>query len=228
MKLNHFFMIPMFGLASTIFAQHAEQLAPQRIERSEAIAMNNLSSVVDPKYPGEVKIDGKVILMIVIDTKGKVIEARLVEGHPALVSATLDAVKQWKFRPYVLNNQPVEVVTTATVEYKADPPSVVTPKPHNILKMRVSQGVLDGNLIHQVAPDYPIEAKDRQIQGDVILLVTVSREGNVANLKAMQGDPVLVKAAIDAAKQWKYRPFLLNGEPIELESTIKIQFRLSK
>jgi TonB family protein len=223
MKPNHFFMFAMFGVVSTIFTQHAS-VAAERIKAPEAVVMSNLIYVVDPQYPRDVKIDGKVILNIVIDTEGNVIEAHLLDGHPMLVDATLDAVKRWKFRPYLLNNQPVEVETTATVEYRADPPSVVTPKPY----MRVSMGVMQGLLIHHVDPDYPIEARAGHIQGDVILHARISREGNVVDLKYVSGHPTLVKAAIDAAKQWQYKPYLLNGEPAEVVTTIAVQFRLSE
>jgi hypothetical protein len=65
------------------------------------------------------------------------------------------------------------------LEYKPDPPSVVRPKPQ-ILKLRVSQGVIDRLLIHRVEPDYPIEARAKHIQGKVILQAIISREGNVS------------------------------------------------
>ena len=70
------------------------------------------------------------------------------------------------------------------------------------------------------------EARERGIQGDVVLQATIDIKGDLINLKAVQGDPILAAASIDAVKKWKYRPYVLNGEPVEVETTIKIQFHM--
>jgi len=92
--------------------------------------------------------------------------------------------------------------------------------------LRVSSGVAEGLITHKVNPKYPKEARERGIQGDVLLQATIDTQGNLTNLKAVQGDPVLVEAAMDAVKKWKYRPYILNGEPVDVDTTIKIQFHL--
>lgn len=92
--------------------------------------------------------------------------------------------------------------------------------------LRVSSGVANSLKIHSPNPDYPREAQDRGIQGDVLLQATIDTQGNLTNLKAVQGDPILVKAAIDAVKKWRYRPFILKGEPVDVDTVIKIQFHL--
>jgi periplasmic protein TonB len=92
--------------------------------------------------------------------------------------------------------------------------------------IRVSSGVAERLKIHDQQPHYPREAREKGIQGDVLLQATIDTKGNLANLKVVQGDPILVKAAVDAVKKWKYRPYLLNGEPVEVETTIKIQFHM--
>lgn len=94
------------------------------------------------------------------------------------------------------------------------------------VKLRVSSGVAEGLKTHTVNPKYPREARDKGIQGDVLLQATIDTKGNIANLNAVQGDPILVEASIEAVKQWKYKPYILNGEPVEVETTIKIQFHL--
>ena len=91
-------------------------------------------------------------------------------------------------------------------------------------KLRVSSGVAEGLKIHSEGPKYPREARERGIQGDVILQATIDTKGEITNLKAVKGDPILAEAAIDAVKQWKYKPYLLNGEPVEVETTIKVVF----
>jgi len=94
------------------------------------------------------------------------------------------------------------------------------------LRLRVSSGVAEGLVKHKVNPKYPREARNQGIQGDVILQAMIDTKGNIVSLKAVQGDPILAEASIEAVKQWKYRPYLLNGEPVVLETTIKIKFHL--
>ncbi len=92
--------------------------------------------------------------------------------------------------------------------------------------LRVSSGVADSLKIHDAKPHYPREAQEKGIQGDVLLQATIDTNGNLTNIKVVQGDPVLVKASIDAVKKWKYRPYILKGEPVDVDTMIKIQFHL--
>jgi TonB family protein len=94
-------------------------------------------------------------------------------------------------------------------------------------RIRVSQGVLQGLLVSKVNPEYPAEAKDRHVEGDVLLKVNIDKEGNVYKVEPESGDPQLTAAAADAVKQWKYRPFLLNGQAVEVESKVKVDFSLA-
>jgi periplasmic protein TonB len=94
------------------------------------------------------------------------------------------------------------------------------------LKLRVSSGVAEGLKTHTVNPKYPREARDKGIQGEVILQATIDTKGNITNLNAVRGDPILADASIEAVKQWRYKPYILNGEPVEVETTIKIVFHL--
>jgi protein TonB len=103
----------------------------------------------------------------------------------------------------------------------APPPKVATPQ-----KLRVSSGVAEGLKIHDVTPTYPQMARIAHIQGDVLLQATISKTGVIENLHGVQGHPILIQAAMDAVKQWKYKPYILNGEPVEVETTIKVQFHM--
>lgn len=229
MNFKQILIIAATSLASTTFAQPADARAPRRIERSEAIAMGNLTGVVTPQYPDDMRkqVTGKVVLRILIDKEGNVKKASLLTGSPLLVGATVDAVKQWKFRPYILDNERVEVETTATVEFTADPPYVVTPKPLRVpQKLRVSQGVMEGNLIHKVEAEYPQMAKTAHIQGDVVLDAIINKQGAIGGVRAISGHPILIQAAMDAVKQWTYKPMMLNGEPVEVETTILVRFHM--
>ena len=80
--------------------------------------------------------------------------------------------------------------------------------------------------IHDVQPKYPLEARKRGITGDVFLQATIDTKGHIINLRALQGDPILVEASMNAVKKWRYRPYKINGEPVEVETKIKVQFRM--
>lgn len=112
-------------------------------------------------------------------------------------------------------------VVGSIISSSAPPPKVATPQ-----KLRVSQGVAEGNLLRKIEPQYPQMAKVAHIQGDVILAATISKSGTIENLHQVSGHPILVQAAMEAVKQWRYKPYLLNGEPVEVETTIKVSFKM--
>ena len=93
--------------------------------------------------------------------------------------------------------------------------------------MRVSQGVSQGLLIHKVQPAYPPLARQARIQGTVVLQALIGKDGAIQNLHVVSGHPMLTGAALDAVKQWRYKPYFLNGEPVEVETTINVNFTLA-
>src|SRR5271166_5672325 len=103
----------------------------------------------------------------------------------------------------------------------------VVPKAATPQRVRVSQGVSQGLLIRQVKPVYPQLARAARIQGTVVLQALISKDGSIENLHLVSGHPMLAPAAIDAVKQWKYKPYFLNGEPVEVETTINVNFTLA-
>jgi protein TonB len=101
-------------------------------------------------------------------------------------------------------------------------PKVATPQ-----RVRVSQGVSQGLLIRRVQPNYPPLAKQARIQGQVVLQAEISKDGTIQNLQLISGHPMLAPAAIEAVKQWRYKPYLLNGEPVAVETTVLVNFSLT-
>ena len=101
-------------------------------------------------------------------------------------------------------------------------PKVATPQ-----RVRVSQGVSAGLLVRRVNPTYPPLARQARIQGQVILRAVISKDGSIQNLRLISGHPMLAPAAIEAVKQWKYKPYILNGEPVEVETQITVNFTLA-
>ncbi len=101
----------------------------------------------------------------------------------------------------------------------------VLPPPAPSRPIRTS-AVMAGNLIHRVDPQYPAIAKQIHLQGAVVLNAIISREGNIERVEVASGPGVLALAARDAVRQWKYRPYLLNGDPVEVETQITVNFTL--
>ena len=86
--------------------------------------------------------------------------------------------------------------------------------------------MMEGNLTHRVQPQYPAIAKLARIQGSVLLRAVISRGGTIENLQAVSGPPALVSAAMSAVRQWRYRPYVLNGEAVEVDTQITVNFVL--
>ena len=81
-----------------------------------------------------------------------------------------------------------------------------------------------GLMIHRVDPVYPPEAKKKHVKGNVLLQVLINKQGHVADAVIVKGDPLLADAAVDAVKQWRFQPYLLNGEPVDVETVEVLSF----
>ena len=105
----------------------------------------------------------------------------------------------------------------------------VPPPPKQAGPTRIKQGgvVTAAALLSQTKPIYPPLARQAHIQGEVVLHAIIDKEGRVAQLEVVTGHPLLVKAALDAVRQWLYRPTLLNGEPVEVDTTITVTFLMA-
>jgi periplasmic protein TonB len=94
--------------------------------------------------------------------------------------------------------------------------------------VKVSQGVSEGLILKKVQPRYPSQAIQMRMEGAVQLQATIGKDGSISNVKALSGDAMLSRAAQDAVKQWKYKPYYLNGEPVEIQTQITVNFKLPK
>jgi len=142
--------------------------------------------------------------------------ARITDPAPPAFSGLSDVVGA-ATSPGLLGGIPLGA--TAPTVTIAKPPA---PKGH----VKVSSGVATGLLLSPIRPIYPAIAKAARIQGTVMIEATISRQGTIENLKVTEGPPMLRQAAIDAVAAARYRPFLLNGEPVEVETTIRVIFSL--
>ena len=94
--------------------------------------------------------------------------------------------------------------------------------------LSISQGVSQGLAIKKTQPSYPASALRMRIEGPVQLLATISKRGDISAVKILSGDPGLARAAADAVKQWKYKPYTLNGSAVEIQTQITVNFKLPR
>lgn len=138
-----------------------------------------------------------------------------------------DIKKDAPKRP-ITSPAPLEVTTGPTDKTLAGPASaapVIAAKPA-LQVIRVSQDVSNGLLIKRVQPLYPTLATQMRVEGEVELDATITTDGNISDIKVLKGDPMLARAAVDAVRQWKYKPYLLDGQPVQLQTQITVNFKL--
>jgi protein TonB len=103
------------------------------------------------------------------------------------------------------------------------PPKVQAAPPK---KVNISGGVAQGLLLQKTQPSYPPIAKAARVSGTVVLQATISKTGTITNLRVLSGPEMLRQAALDAVRSWRYRPYLLNNEPVEVDTTVNVIFTL--
>jgi TonB family protein len=185
---------------------------------------------VVPVYPPLARaahIQGTVVLGILINKEGEIRDTKLVSGHPMLASAAIEAVKQWRYRPGTSADKAVDAETIVRVNFRLADGPVIRGGPSTVPQLvRVSAGVTQGLLEAKVDPVYPEDAQEKHIEGTVMLNVDIDQEGNVGRVELVSGLPMLAPAAMDAVLQWKYRPFVLSGEVVPVETTVEVKFML--
>ena len=221
-------LIALVLFCSVAVAQEKAAEPPALTSESGSSASRELEILksVPPKYPldaVEKGIYGQVLLRILVSETGEVENAEVVSGEDVLRQAALDAVRQWKFKPYVEAGKPIKVKTTIPVNFnKAVRVEVEPGRPAHL-----PASVTAGMLVHRVDPAYPSLAVASHRQGTVVFHALISKEGRIENLTLVSGPKEFVPDASAAIKQWRYKPYLLMGEPVEVETTIEVHFALS-
>jgi protein TonB len=109
--------------------------------------------------------------------------------------------------------------------FQSAPPNVIHPAQTE--KVSVTKGVEEGLLLYKSVPIYPAIAKTAGVSGTVTLAATISKDGVIENLRVVSGNPMFYRAALDAVQTWRYRPYLLNDHPVEVETTINVVFSMN-
>jgi protein TonB len=94
--------------------------------------------------------------------------------------------------------------------------------------VHLSSTLVQGLLVYKTMPAYPAIAKVTHKEGTVVLQATISKAGTIENLHVISGEPMLRQAALDAVSHWRYRPYLLNGQPVEVETTVNVIFKMTQ
>ena len=172
---------------------------------------------VEPIYPElarQAVIEGVVILEVITDVYGRVVDTKILRSIPLLNQAAIDAVKQWVYEPMIIDDEPRGVMFTVTCTFKLDEP------------VRAVDDIKPPKLIKKVEPIYPESARKAEIEGTVILEATTDIYGRVKKVKILRSVPELDQAAMDAVKQWVYEPKIIDKKPRGVIFTVTVVFKL--
>ncbi len=224
--------------ASPVAPTNAPVPPKQPIRIGGNIARARLTHQIRPRYPPharQARVEGTVKLSAIIARDGTVQSPQATSGHPLLIPAALAAVKQWRYRPTLLNGVPVEVLTSIELNFTlGDRPDTTTPdkrqSPSPRPAPRLDQPKRDftkPQLAVQVKPSYPMTARRARVEGTVRLRVTIAKDGTIKEARAMSGHPILVQSAVNAMKKWRYFPTIKNGISVDIVTNIDVKFELN-
>jgi len=207
-----------------------EQEAPDAVRATGEIKPPKLVDKVDPVYPEEARkkrVEGVVILEATTDKEGKVVNTKVLRSVDLLLDrAAEEAVRQWKYEPFIINGKRIGVIFTVTCRFK-----LKDVKTEEFDQSAVIAGddkeIKPPKLLEKVNPVYPEEARKNKIQGVVVLRVRVDEQGRVEQTMLIKSESSLLnKPAMDAVKQWKYEVLNLKGKPTPVVFNVTISFKL--
>jgi TonB family protein len=179
-----------------------------------------------PSYPQEALdkgMGGDVILSVEYSTDGNVTEVQRIDGDPVLTKASTEAASNWRFLPIVEKGQKSRGFFPFGKWAETPPP----PDPKARLRVRISSGVAAKDKTGGSNPRYPESAKYNHVQGEVQLRAVIDKQGNISLLEIVKTPSQdLAISAIEAVKTWRYQPYVLNGEPVEVETVIIVRYTL--
>lgn len=224
---------PLWAQSNAATATPGSPSTEQPEYRLESVATPNAAY---PTQARDQKAEGEIVAALLVSDTGDVKNVRVFKGDPLLVKSVEDAVSKWKFKPVAKGDKAIAVITTAKFRFVLSDDGQVTNGVAAELgagrefprRVRVSSGVSAGLLLEKVQPVYPGEARQAGIQGAVVLQGVVSKEGKVTDLHVVSGPKELAAAAIEAVQQWRYKPYLFMGDPIEVDTQFQVNFSLSR
>ena len=217
------------GHAQEAEAAPAAPKGPLRV--SGSVFASSKISGSDPVYPADAmaaQVQGAVVLHVVVSKEGTVESLEPISGPETLRAAAREAVKGWRYRPYLLSGEPVEVETMVTVNFQPGTAMAPLPPQAETLPAGVRQvggGVLPPVVIHMVEPKFSKEAAKAHVGGTVLVGLWVDTEGKPQNVHVIRGVGMgLDEEAVKAVKEYLFKPALESEKPVVVELTIQVNF----
>ncbi len=211
-------LAPFIAFALILQCAPAQSSQPP-VRLSSGVMFGQLIHQVLPQYPREAweaHVSGSVVLHFIIGEDGHVHDITVVSGPQMLRQAYIDAVSQWVYKPYLLNGKPVPVDTTImmSIQHGAlEPPDRVS----------LSSGEAAGRILTRTQPVFPPHAADGQhASGPIVMHAVIAKDGTVKELSVLYGPEFERQTVLEAVRQWTYRPYLVKGEPMEVDTTITL------
>ena len=208
-----------------------------RVQVGSGVVGGLLISRVNPLYPPiarQARVQGAVVLKALIAKDGTITNLELISGHPMLAPAAIDAVKQWRYRPYLLNGEPVDVETQIQVNFTLSgdsPPAqgstAVSSGGDSSEVYHIGGSVSAPAIISKVEPSFTEEARRAKKSGTCVLKLIVDATGHPQNIQVVR--PLgfgLDQKAIEAVQQWRFQPGVKDGKPVSVEIGLEVEFRL--
>ena len=206
--------------AILILSGMAASAQTRPVKLSSGVMAGQLVHKVMPQYPKEAAwahVSGSVVLHVIIGEDGIPHDITVVSGPEMLRQPYINAVKQWVYKPYLLNGKSTPVDTTITLIL--DFGGLVLPKG----RIHLSSGELAGLTLEHPVPRYPHFNSKDHITGASLFHVVIGRDGHVLQLDVISGPSKRLPFEIDAVKQYVYKPYLVHGEAVEVDSTVTLQ-----
>jgi len=197
---------------------------------SSGTMAGQLVSRPNPIFPREAwtqHVSGVPVLRVCIGKDGHVEKMRVISGPEMLRQAWVDAVSRWVYRPYLLNGTAVPVETTVTINYQMGAlptdQGCGSARPYDPdFHVRVSSGTMAGQLISRPDPVVPPLPAGSHVSSGTVMKVCISRQGRVETMQAISGPEVLRKPVADTISRWVYRPYLVDGKPPPVVTTVTV------
>jgi TonB family protein len=221
-------------ITAPITSGHQQPNAPIKV--AGGVLAGQIVSKVNPVYPQEAReqgIEGAVVLHAIIGRDGTVQELTVASGPEQLQASALEAVKQWVYKPYLLNGEPTEVETTITVNYSLaahdQPGSNPRPQADNTSQevLRIGGSVLPPVVTYSPQPQYPESARKAKLSGNVVVALIVDQDGIPRNVQVARGmGNEFDEKAVEAVQQYRFKPATQNGEPVPVNLKVEVNFQM--
>jgi TonB family protein len=200
------------------------------------VMAGQIESRVAPVYPEDAKaagVQGAVVLKALISKTGDISNLQVISGPHELMASAIDAVRQWKYKPFLLNGEPTEVETTITVNYTIGGTGAAPmareegPDAAGILAKPIGPGITPPVFVYGLPPEYTAEARAKKLGGRVVVHLWVDEHGSPMHVQVAHGlGNELDGQAVAAVERYQFKPAMENGQPVVAALNIEVNFEL--